>query len=56
MLVISPPEKSASTRRLRQAGKSKLKEVQFVTAKSSRLRQLNQLNHNASMGFGGTLS
>ena len=41
LLVISPPEKSASMRRLRQAGNSKLKEVQFVTAKSSRFVNLS---------------
>ena len=56
LLVMSPPEKSAATRRLRQAGNSRLEEVQFVTAKLLRSIQLSQLNHNAESGFGGNFS
>jgi len=41
------------TRGLRQVGKSRLKEAQFTTAKSSAFDQFKQLNHNALLGFGG---
>ena len=53
---ISPPAKSASTRRLQQDGNSIFVKVQSVTAKLLRSIQSIQLNHNAESGFGGNLS
>ena len=44
---ISPPAKSAATRRFLQAGNSIFEEVQSVTAKSLRYFLLKQLNYNA---------